>query len=171
MGSTLGWLKTYPAWTSRATRLSNLQQTPQWSWRKLGQFSMFTHLLKDMSLLFRFTSRLQRQEEDCDRKTALYIMKTLQQQEFAEKLGFLLDPFGRLLSHLVHVLDLFMGRINRSLYFGHDVKNTFLLGGGGQLITKLIVMNCYSRCYHLGVGSTLVELRCSHYWVLQEKRF
>lgn len=42
----------------------------------LGQFSTFTHLLKITFLVFKFISRLRRQEGNCDRKAALYLMKT-----------------------------------------------------------------------------------------------
>lgn len=47
----------------------------------LGRFSTFTRLLKITALLF--ISRQRTREEDCDRKEAIYLLKTLQQQEFA----------------------------------------------------------------------------------------
>lgn len=82
-----------------------------------------------------------------------------------------LDPLGRLLPCLLHVLNIFLDwewlicsncQINRSSHFGYNVKN--------HLITKLIFMDSHSRCSHMGVGSTLVKLRCISYWVFQGRQ-
>lgn len=87
-------------------------------------------------------------------------MKNLQQRKFSVEPGFLLDPLGIFLPRLVHVLEFFLDqqrlissidRINRSSHFGYDLKNPFLLGKN-HLMTKHFVLDCHSKCSHLGWG-------------------
>lgn len=69
---------TYPASIGRATRLPNLRQTfcSPGGGMSFHWFSTFSCLLTVISLVFKFISKLWRQEENCDRRATLYLMKT-----------------------------------------------------------------------------------------------
>lgn len=90
-----------------AARLPDLQRSSRWSWRRnvfpsssWKIFPTFTCLFKVTSLVFKYISRLRKQEVDCDKRTAVYLMKTLERYKFSKELGFLLDRIGRTLPRL-----------------------------------------------------------------------
>lgn len=166
----LSWHTQNLTWnsTGRAAGLLDLRQTSRWSWKKnVLPSSPWNSFLPVCWRSRPWSSPVDCGDEgrDCDKKAGLYIMNTPQRQDFAEEIIFLLDPLDWIPPGcLVHVLDLFLDREglvhsggwnNRSSHFGFYWKK--------YLITKLIVMDCHSRCSNLEVGSTLTELRRSSY--------
>lgn len=107
---------------------------------------------------------------DREKLAAILLMKTMQQQTYPEKLAFL--PAGTSLGW-GRGLDLYIdeeglirldGRIGNFLHFNIRVNYPILLAKH-HLITRPLIMDAHVRYQHLGVGSTLSEVRRSGYWV------
>jgi len=143
-----------------------------------GRFSDFSFLLRVMTLVFLFINKLRGRSEEVGRKAMVFVIRTIQSQSYGTELDFLRNPARKLMPPLVHSLDLFLdqdslirsrGRMDKTPHLSFEVKNPILLGKG-HLVTRLIIMDCHSRSAHLGVGSTLAELRRSGFWIPQGRQ-
>ena len=143
------------------------------------RFSSFSCLLTVTALVFKFiTIRLNRQC-NYNSKAAIYLLRTVQPQEFSAEIEYLKKPVRRPMPGIVRALDLFLGpdglirssgRIDQFSHLTYEVKNPILIGKHHP-VTRLIMLDCHERCCHLGAGSTLAELTRSGYWVLQGRQF
>ena len=142
------------------------------------RFSTFSRLLRVTTMVFRFIAIKLGLDWDHDSKAVIYLMKTLQAQDFLTETEYLKEPLGRSEPKRVRALDLFFdsdglirsrGRICRSSYLAYEAKNPILISKHHP-ITRLIILDCHERCSHLGTGSTLAELRRSGYWVPQGRQ-
>ena len=97
----------------------------------------------------------------------------MQRQAFSKELEFLRNPNDKLVPDLVNNLNLFLdkdglircdGRIGKTTYFDQSIINPVLLAKD-HCLTKLIIEQCHLNVKHLGIQSTLNNLRLSGFWV------
>ena len=110
---------------------------------------------------------------DLDLCAKIHLLQIMQLQSFPKEILFLKNPRDEKVPDLVNNLNLYLdkngiircdGRIGKTSYFEFDVVNPILLGKGHPL-TKLIVEHSHKKVMHLGIQSTLNNIRLSGYWV------
>lgn len=119
-----------------------------------------------------------KKDDDCAQKTSTFLINQTQKQAFSLELNQLLSLSEGKTSDLMVRLRLFLeetsiirsgGRIDKTLYDIYEVKNPILLGKK-HLLTRVIILDCHSRCEHLGAFSTLNEIRLTGYWIPQGRQ-
>ena len=110
-----------------------------------------------------------------------YWLKLMQEESFPEEIKFLknLNKSNTKINEKTNVpklikdLNLFLddnnllrcqGRIGKCNFYSYEVQNPILLSKSHYL-TKLIVEDQHVRCKHMGLGTTLTELREKGYWL------
>ena len=140
----------------------------------INKFSSLDRLLGVTSKVFAFINKIKRKEADSFYQANLYWLKFMQSQCFAQELDFLNSEVkSESVPCLVKDLNLFLdgegvirckGRLSKLNFYSYNVINPVLLSKH-HLLTKLIVRAQHERCKHLGVGSTLMQLRENGFWL------
>ena len=103
----------------------------------------------------------------------IHLLQIMQQQCFLDEIEYLKDPKGKHAPDLVNNLNLFIdnsnllrsdGRIGKTRYFEEDIINPIVLAKEHPL-TRRIVEDCHRKCKHLGIQSTLNQVRLSGFWI------
>ena len=103
----------------------------------------------------------------------VHLLQVMQYQSFSDEIDFLKDPRNKKVPDLVNNLGLFLdkvgliradGRIGKSKYFDIGVLHPILLAKD-HILTKLIIDDCHCRVKHLGIQSTLQNVRLSGFWL------
>ena len=142
----------------------------------LQRFFPFSRLLTVTALVFKFITILLNRQWDYNSKAAIYLMRTVQRQEFSAEIEYLMEPIGRPMPGRVR--DLFLdpdglilprGSIDQSSNLTYEVKNLILIGKHHP-VTRLMssschqthyvglpwkVLPCHERCYLAMKGVTL----------------
>ena len=151
----------------------------------VARFSSLTKLLRTTALCFRFLSKLRKTPLDlvsASERARLFWLKTMQEESFSGEIEFLQKVKAGLhtkdqVPDLVKRLNLFLddqglirskGRLARSNYFQYEVLNPVLLSKEHHF-TSLIIKDAHFRCKHLGIQSTLTNLRLQGFWVTKAR--
>ena len=143
------------------------------------EYSDFQRLLNFTSAVFKFKKLTQKSNIDTDEEARLYWIKYVQEECFPKELKFLREtPTSKEIPLLVDQLNLFLdpkgvlrsrGRIDKTMFYKYDVMNPILIGKKHH-ITKLIIEEAHESCQHLGLQTTINQLRTKGYWVPQARQ-
>jgi hypothetical protein len=188
------WMKTKSEWpvhelkclSEQSKNVMNVQvnslinQTPDIApFLDINKFSDVNKLHRITSYVLKFVNKhIRKIQRDNVHEAKMYWLKIMQQQSFNKELSYL-DAIQNKVSveqpipSYVNDLNLFVnkagimccrGRISNSSHFNNNVLLPVLLSKQHHL-TKLIVNNHHFKCKHLGVGTTLMQLREDGYWL------
>ena len=144
----------------------------------IDKYSDVNKLIRVTSLVFSFLSKLRKQNckiEDSVNKAKCYWIKYEQANHFEADLEFLKFPKDNSVPNRVANFNLFLdseniirsrGRYERCLEMSYDRCNPVLLPKQSKL-TKLIILDAHENCKHLGVPSTINNVRKMGYWIPQ----
>ena len=144
----------------------------------IDRFSDVNRLIRVTALVFKFIYMLKKKSKDqCElvNESKLYWLKHEQQTNFIDEYNFLNSSKTKNVPPRVNNLNLFLdsndlirskGRLDKCLKLSPDQCNPVLLPKF-SLYTKLIILDCHKNCKHLGVSSTISNIRKSGYWIPQ----
>ena len=145
----------------------------------INDFSSLRRLYGVTARVFQFVNRLRRRKADTKQQAMHYWLKVMQDEAFTEEISYLKDlkrgktsrssAVPKLLNDLNGFLDetgvlRCKGRLSKLNIYSYAVHNPILLAKNHRL-TALMIEDQHRRCKHLGVGTTLTELRESGYWL------
>ena len=140
------------------------------------RFSSFSKALRVTTLVFKAIFKMRKLEEDPGSVAKLHLLQHMQRDCFPNELVYLSLPDcdkPKDVPNLVNNLDLFLddkglirsrGRIAKSLRVSYDIQNPVLMGKGHKL-TELIVEFYHYSCKHLGLQTTLNNVRTGGFWI------
>ena len=140
------------------------------------KFSSFSKALRVTTLVFKAIFKMRKLEEDPGSVAKLHLLQHMQRDCFPNELAYLSLPDcdkPKDVPNLVNNLDLFLddkglirsrGRIAKSLRVSYDIQNPVLMGKGHKL-TELIVGFYHYSCKHLGLQTTLNNVRTGGFWI------
>ena len=140
------------------------------------RFSSFSKALRVTTLVFKAIFKMRKLKEDPGSVARLHLLQHLQRDCFPNELVYLSLPDcdkPKDVPNLVNNLDLFFddkglirsrGRIAKSLRVLYDIQNSVLMGKGHKL-TGLIVEFYHYSCKHLGLQTTLNNVRTGGFWI------
>lgn len=146
---------------------------------ELRRFSNMNKVHRITGKVFLFINKLKKRESEVRKDSEAYWTKVMQRESFPRELEFLQKlqdnetPDEKTIPTLVKDLNLYLdsnsilrckGRISKLNFYSYNTLQPILLARTHQL-TKMIVNNQHLRCKHLGVGSTLMQLRENGYWI------
>lgn len=148
----------------------------------ISKFSSYSRLLGCTFQFFKAAS-LFRGESVSDaslkEKSFNYLIKCEQSKHLPEELCFLLKSHKTYdeAPKLVKSLNLFLdtsgiirskGRISKNLQLSYDAIHPILLSNKSDL-SRLIISDCHFSCKHLGIDSTLYQIRQSGFWIIRAR--
>ena len=140
------------------------------------RFSSFSKALRVTTLVFKAIFKMRKLEEDPGSVAKLHLLQHMQRDCFHNELAYLSLPDcdkPKDIPNLVNNLDLFLddkglirsrGCIAKSLRVSYDIQNPVLMGKGHKL-TELIVEFYHYNCKHLGLQTTLNNVRTGGFWI------
>lgn len=145
----------------------------------VGDFSSLQKLHGVTARVFQFVNKLKRRKADAREQAKSYWLKMMQEESFAAEISYLKDyeqnktTNSASVPKLVSDLNIFTdetgmlrcrGRLSKLNMYSYAVHNPILLAKNHRL-TALMIEDQHRRCKHLGVGTTLTELRENGYWL------
>ncbi|KAF0288908.1 hypothetical protein FJT64_012796 [Amphibalanus amphitrite] len=145
----------------------------------IKDFSSLRRLHGVTARVFHFVNVLKHREADAKEQATHYWLKVMQENAFTEEISYLQDKQENKLVNsasvpkLVKELNVFIdksgllrcrGRLSKLNRYSYAVHNPILLDKTHRL-TTLMIEDQHRRCKHLGVGTTLTELREHGYWI------
>ena len=144
----------------------------------INDFSSLRRLHKITARVFQFINRLKRREADAEEQARSYWLKTMQKESFSAELKFLQaceqnETSSQTAPKLLRDVNGFVdeagllrcrGRLSKLNKYSYAVHQPILLSKNHRL-TTLMIQDQHRRCKHLGVGTTLTELRERGYWI------
>lgn len=139
------------------------------------RFSSFDKLVKSVSYVFKFL-KFKNSQFNALELAKNHVIKSMQSQVFSNEIKYLSSISSTSSTKppdLVRDLDLFIddqgiirsrGRIGNSQHFDYDLLNPILLAKD-HILTSLIVMSIHNKVKHLGLGTTLTQVRLSGFWI------
>ena len=148
---------------------------------KIENYSDYNKLLHVTNIIFKFIAlkcdKFMKQRNsaglDTTRSATIYLFKTMQSDCFESEIAFLKNPANKKIPNLVDQLNLFLdedgllrsaGRIGKQTDYSWEVHNPILLGKHHHL-SKLIINHYHLQVKHLGVPTTLNNIRMAGLWV------
>ena len=138
------------------------------------RYSSIDKLINVTAAVFKAVNKFKKSSLNNELESAkIYLIKTMQSQEFEEELKFLKSKENKNPPNLVKSLNLFLdkegilrsyGRIEKTQIYNYDLFNPILLAKTHNL-TKLFIIKAHESCKHLGISATLNNLRLSGFWV------
>ncbi|MEO0900443.1 MAG: hypothetical protein AAFY71_28800, partial [Bacteroidota bacterium] len=135
------------------------------------KFSSFSKLISFTSYVFKFINKCRKREDDPMDSAVGYLVKQMQESEFARELAYLKDPSSEEAPPLVTKLCLFIdekgilrsrGRIGNNVELKYHVVNPVLMAKGHH-VTKLVINYAHCKSMHMGLEATLNFLRMHGY--------
>ena len=132
--------------------------------------------LRVTTLVFKAIFKMRKSREDPGSAARLHLLQHMQRDCFPNELVCLSLPYrdkSKDGPNLVNNLDLFLddkslirsrGRIAKSFRVSYDIQNPILLGKGHKL-TELLVEFYHYSCKHLGLQTTLNNVRTGGFWI------
>ena len=149
-------------------------QNPDNSVIDITSYSCLHKLLKIISIIFKFYFNIRKSDKDPIRHAKHFCVRKMQSESFSNEIKFLKnDSQDKIVPPLVNDLNLFIdsdgilrskGRISKSIIQNPDVLNPILFGKSHHL-TYLYILDAHLRLQHLGVQTTVNELRMKGIWV------
>ena len=145
----------------------------------INDFSSLQRLYGVTALVFQFINRLKHREADSREQARMYWLKIMQEESFMAEISYLkareqnkttnTADVPKLLSDLNGFMDekgmlRCKGRLSKLNVYSYAVHNPILLSKEHRL-TTLMIEDQHRHCKHLGVGTTLTELRENGYWL------
>ena len=137
-----------------------------------NRFSSFDKLVTAVSFVYKFIKPKNSQFNEVV-LAKNYLIKVMQLQAFSNEINYLSNPSATKPPDLVRNLDLFLdeqnilrsrGRINKTQYYDYNITNPILIAKDHEL-TKLIVMSIHNKIKHMGLGTTLTQIRLAGFWI------
>ncbi|KAF0301947.1 hypothetical protein FJT64_025903 [Amphibalanus amphitrite] len=145
----------------------------------INDFSSLKRLYGVTAMVFQFINKLKHRQADAREQAKVYWLKTMQEESFVTEISYLQARekgkttkstiVPKLLTSLNGFLDetgtlRCRGRLSKLNKYSYAVHNPVLLSKDHRL-TVLMINDQHRRCKHLGVGTTLTELRESGHWI------
>ncbi|XP_043212925.1 uncharacterized protein LOC122377020 [Amphibalanus amphitrite] len=145
----------------------------------VNDFSSLKRLYGVTAMVFQFINKLKHRQADAREQAKVYWLKTMQEESFVTEISYLQARekgkttkstiVPKLLTSLNGFLDetgtlRCRGRLSKLNKYSYAVHNPVLLSKDHRL-TVLMINDQHRRCKHLGVGTTLTELRESGHWI------
>jgi len=142
----------------------------------IEKYSCLNKTFRVTSLVLKFVYLLKKSRKsslELVNESKLYWLKTEQSRHLHEEISFLKNPTNSHIPVLVNNLKLFIdpdglvrsqGRLALCDAYGYDVNNPVLLPRN-SVLTGLFIQDAHDRCKHLGVPTTLANLRMSGLWI------
>ena len=140
------------------------------------RFSSFSKALRVTTLVFKAIFKMRKLTEDPGSVARLHLLQHMQRDCFPNELVYLSLPDcdkPKDVPNLVNNLDLFLddkglirsrGRIAKSLRVSYDIQIPVLMGKGHKL-TELVVEFYHYSCKHLGLQTTLNNVKTGEFWI------
>ena len=154
----------------------DLHARPENTLVDIEKYSTLNKLLGVTSKVFKVINKLKKVDADPDWEGKLYWIREMQRSSFSKELTYLETPDDDKPNEvpvLVNNLNLFLddhgvirsrGRIGKTLQYDYDVLNPVLLGKDHRL-TQLIVEFYHKKHKHLGLQTTLNNVRMGGFWI------
>jgi len=161
---------------SRVLTFSMTVTPPKENIFPIEKFSDMNKLLRVTSLVIKFVNLLRRSNRtmlENMNAARLYWIKTEQSKYFSNEVTFLKNPTKKNVPNLIKNLNLFLdennvlrsrGRLTKCNDIGNDVNNPVLLPKESHL-TDVVIEDVHRECKHLGVPTTLVNVRKRGFWI------
>ena len=140
------------------------------------RYSTYNRLFGVMKRTFMFIKAMRKYGDDYDPGALAksFIIKSIQGESFNSEINYLQNKEKQNSSpSLVNQLDLFIddsgilrskGRINRTLYYDTNILNPIVLPSNHH-VTRLIICDHHRKCMHLGLQTTINNIRLSGFWI------
>ena len=145
------------------------------------RFSSFSKALRVTVLVFKAIFKMRKSREDPGSTARLHLLQHMQKDCFSNELVYFSLPDcnkPKDVSNSVNNLDFFLddkglirsrGCLAKSLRVSYDIQNPVLMEKGHKL-TELLVEFYHYSCKHLGLQTTLNNVRTGGFWIPKMKQ-
>jgi len=139
----------------------------------ITRYSSFNKLLRITAKLFEFSNKTRKRHDDVRIRAYEFLIKLTQSNSLTDELRYLRNPTRDKIPNLVNQLNLYLdendvirckGRLDKCSLLANKLKNPILIPRNTHL-TNLLIMHYHEKLFHLGLSSTVNEIRKNGIWI------
>ena len=139
---------------------------------EITKYSNFGKLLRVTTNVFEFINKLRKRQVDSKTLAYNYLITQAQTNKLSHEIDYLRNPRGQP-PNLVNQLNLYLddenfvrckGRIDKCTRMANIVKDPILLPKNDH-VTNLLIMYYHEKLLHLGLSTTVYEIRKCGFWI------